>query len=138
VSAKRMGAVVGRINQILRGWTNYFRHAVCKHTLNRPRYFVNWRIIRWLRKRHRWRWKMFRRNADTAPQADSTTASSIVSYPRRWGLGNGSPDKGISSRLATRAVSAIRDVSGRASRLDESAAAPAAALKRPAVKYLIG
>ena len=28
-----MGAVITRINQILRGWTNYFRHAVCKHTL---------------------------------------------------------------------------------------------------------
>jgi hypothetical protein len=41
-----MGAVVGRINQILCGWTNYFRHAVCKHTLNRLRQFVDWRIIR--------------------------------------------------------------------------------------------
>ncbi len=37
VSQADMGAVVGRINQILRGWTNYFRHAVCKHTLNRLR-----------------------------------------------------------------------------------------------------
>jgi RNA-directed DNA polymerase len=60
-----MGAVVGRINQILRGWTNYFRYAVCKHTLNRLRRFVNWRIIRWLRKRHRWRWKVFRRKFTT-------------------------------------------------------------------------
>ncbi len=32
-----MGTMIGRINQILRGWTNYFRHAVCKHTLNRGR-----------------------------------------------------------------------------------------------------
>jgi len=65
VSQADMGAVVGRINQILRGWTNYFRHAVCKHTLNRLRHFVNWRIIRWLRKRHRWRWKVFRRKFTT-------------------------------------------------------------------------
>ena len=60
-----MGAVIGMINQILRGWTNYFRHAVCKHTLNRLRYFVNWRIIRWLRERHRWGWKTLRRKFTT-------------------------------------------------------------------------
>lgn len=65
VSAANMGTVIGRINQILRGWTNYFRHAVCKHTLNRLRHFVEWRIIRWLRKRHRWRWRQFRRRFTT-------------------------------------------------------------------------
>jgi len=36
VSQANMGAVITRINQILRGWTNYFRHAVGKHTLGRP------------------------------------------------------------------------------------------------------
>jgi RNA-directed DNA polymerase len=46
VSQADMGAVIGRINQILCGWTNYFRHAVCKHTLNRLRYFLNWRWLR--------------------------------------------------------------------------------------------
>ncbi|MEV6259138.1 group II intron reverse transcriptase/maturase [Nocardia sp. NPDC051911] len=65
VSQADMGAVIGRINQILRGWTNYFRHAVCSHTLDRLRYFVNWRLIRWLRKRHRWRWRTFRRKFTT-------------------------------------------------------------------------
>ncbi len=65
VSQANMGAVITRINQILRGWTNYFRHAVGKHTLNRLRYFVNWRLIRWLRKRHRWRWGQFRRRFTT-------------------------------------------------------------------------
>jgi RNA-directed DNA polymerase len=65
VSQANMGAVITRINQILRGWTNYFRHAVCKHTLNQLRYFVNWRVIRWLRKRHRWKWNQFRRRFTT-------------------------------------------------------------------------
>jgi RNA-directed DNA polymerase len=65
VSQADMGAVVASINQILRGWTTYFRHAVCKHTLNRLRFFVNWRLIRWLRKRHRWRWGQFRRRFTT-------------------------------------------------------------------------
>jgi RNA-directed DNA polymerase len=57
--------ILTRINQILRGWTNYFRHAVCKHTLNHLRHFVNWRVIRWLRKLHRWRWKQLRRRFTT-------------------------------------------------------------------------
>lgn len=65
VSQADMGAVIGRINQILRGWTAYFRHAVCKHTLNNLRHFVEWRVIRWLRKRHRWTWKAFRRRFTT-------------------------------------------------------------------------
>ncbi|WP_202798983.1 group II intron maturase-specific domain-containing protein [Saccharopolyspora spinosa] len=52
------------MNQILRGWTPYFRHALCKY-LNRKRHFVDWRIIRWLRGRHRWRWKTFRRKFTT-------------------------------------------------------------------------
>jgi RNA-directed DNA polymerase len=66
VSQANMGTVITRINQILRGWTNYFRHAVGKHTFNRLRHFVNWRLIRWLRKRHRWRWGQFRRRFTTA------------------------------------------------------------------------
>jgi RNA-directed DNA polymerase len=65
VSQANMGAVITRINQILRGWTNYFRHAVCKHTLNQLRFFVNWRLIRWLLKRHRWQWGEFRRRFTT-------------------------------------------------------------------------
>lgn len=65
VSQANMGAVIGRINQILRGWTGYFRHAVCKHTLNNLKHFVEWRIIRWLRKRHRWTWTQFRRRFTT-------------------------------------------------------------------------
>ncbi|WP_326793857.1 hypothetical protein OHA79_51520 (plasmid) [Streptomyces sp. NBC_00841] len=54
--------ILSRINQILRGWTNYFRYAVCKHTLSNLRHFVQWRIFRWLRKLHRLRWKQLRRH----------------------------------------------------------------------------
>jgi RNA-directed DNA polymerase len=53
--------ILRRINQIQRGWANYFRHAVCKHTLNYLRHFVNWRVFRWLMKLHRWKWKDVRR-----------------------------------------------------------------------------
>lgn len=65
VSQANMGTVIGRINQILRGWAAYFQHAVGKHTLNNLKHFVEWRVIRWLRKRHRWTWKAFRRRFTT-------------------------------------------------------------------------
>jgi len=45
-----------------RGWANYFKHAVCKHTLSNLARFVWWRLVRWLSKLRRWRWKAVRRN----------------------------------------------------------------------------
>lgn len=36
-----MGTTLARINQILRGRVNYFRHAVCSHTPDRAGHFVN-------------------------------------------------------------------------------------------------
>jgi RNA-directed DNA polymerase len=34
-------AVLIRLNQIMRGWANYFRHAVCKHILGSLQNFVS-------------------------------------------------------------------------------------------------
>jgi RNA-directed DNA polymerase len=56
-----LGATLRRINQILRGWTNHFRHAVASRTFDHLRQFVWWRIVRMMRARHRWRWKDVRR-----------------------------------------------------------------------------
>ncbi|MEU3343109.1 group II intron maturase-specific domain-containing protein, partial [Streptomyces sp. NPDC006668] len=53
--------VLIRLNQIMRGWANYFKHAVAKHTFSKLEYFVWWRVVRWLRALHRWRWKDVRR-----------------------------------------------------------------------------
>jgi len=39
-------AVLVRINLIMRGWSNYFRHAVCKHTLSNLTNFVWWRMVK--------------------------------------------------------------------------------------------
>ncbi len=50
-----------------RGWANYFKHAVCKHTLGNLANFAWWRVIRWLRTLHRWGWNDVRR-AFTTPQ----------------------------------------------------------------------
>jgi RNA-directed DNA polymerase len=58
-------AVLIRLGQIMRGWANYFKHAACKRTLSRLSHFVWWRVIRWLRALHRWRWKDVRRRFTT-------------------------------------------------------------------------
>ncbi len=59
------GSVLIRLGQIMRGWSNYFRHAVAKHTFGRLAHFVWWRVARWLRRLHRWGWKDFRRRFTT-------------------------------------------------------------------------
>lgn len=46
-SQQDLRAVLIRINRITRGWAEYFRHAVTKHTFDRLAYFIWWRIVRW-------------------------------------------------------------------------------------------
>ncbi|MEU4173753.1 group II intron reverse transcriptase/maturase [Streptomyces sp. NPDC026589] len=53
--------VLVRINLIMHGWANYFRHAVCKHTLSNLANFVWWRMVKWMQTLHRWKWKDVRR-----------------------------------------------------------------------------
>ncbi|WP_331763262.1 reverse transcriptase domain-containing protein (plasmid) [Streptomyces sp. NBC_01590] len=50
-----------RINQIQRGWANYFKHAVAKHTLSRLATFVWWRVVHWVMHRNRMTWRAIRR-----------------------------------------------------------------------------
>jgi RNA-directed DNA polymerase len=50
-----------QINQILRGWANYFRHAVAKHTMQTLHTFVWWRIVRWVMQRQRMGWRAIQR-----------------------------------------------------------------------------
>jgi RNA-directed DNA polymerase len=65
-SQQELRYVLRRLNQIMHGWANYFKHAVAKHTFDNLGHFVWWRVIRMLRERHRWRWKDVRRRF-TAP-----------------------------------------------------------------------
>ncbi|MFB6717023.1 group II intron reverse transcriptase/maturase [Streptomyces sp. NPDC056358] len=54
------GALI-RLNQIMRGWANYFKHAVCKATLSSLANFTWHRVISWWMALHRWKWKDVRR-----------------------------------------------------------------------------
>jgi RNA-directed DNA polymerase len=57
--------VLTRLNQVMHGWASYFRHAVAKHTFSMLDHFAWWRLIRMLRRRHRWNWTAVRRALTT-------------------------------------------------------------------------
>jgi RNA-directed DNA polymerase len=79
--------VLIRINQIMRGWANYFKHAVCKNTLDSLENFVWRRVIRWWMALHRWKWKDVRRlftdhtGRWLRPSADGIELFNIASVP---------------------------------------------------------
>ena len=51
-----------RINAVLRGWANYFRHGVSKRTFSYLESFAWRRVTRWLRRPHHGlSWKALRR-----------------------------------------------------------------------------
>lgn len=54
-------AALTRLNQIMRGWSNYFKHAVAKACFRKLENFVWHRVINWLKTLHRWNWKDVRR-----------------------------------------------------------------------------
>lgn len=49
---RTLADLLRRLNPVLRGWCNYFRHGVSSRTFNYVDHFALWRIIGWLRKRH--------------------------------------------------------------------------------------
>ena len=49
--------VLTRLNQVMHGWANYFRHAVAKNAFAMLDNFAWWRVISMLMVRHHWRWK---------------------------------------------------------------------------------
>ena len=92
-SQQNPGAVLVRLRQIMGGWANYFRHAVCKHTFGSIAHFTWMRVARWLMTLHRWTWKTLRREF-TDPtgrwmplSADGKTLFDIAAVPvtrYRW------------------------------------------------------
>jgi RNA-directed DNA polymerase len=48
-----------RVNPVLRGWANYFRHGVSARTFSYLNSWSWWRVVNWLRHKHPkagWRW----------------------------------------------------------------------------------
>jgi RNA-directed DNA polymerase len=64
-SQQDLESVLTRLNQVMHGWANYFRHAVAKSTFSMLDNFAWWRVIHMLTARHRWRWKDVRRQFTT-------------------------------------------------------------------------
>jgi len=50
-----------KINYIQRGWANYFKHAVAKHTFSHLQNFIWWRVINWVMRRNRMTWRAIQR-----------------------------------------------------------------------------
>jgi RNA-directed DNA polymerase len=80
------GALI-RLNQIMRGWANYFKHAVCKHTMSSLENFAWHRVIRWQMRLHRWKGKDVRRHLTgphgrwRRPSADGIELFNIAKVP---------------------------------------------------------
>lgn len=49
---RTLADLLRRLNPVLRGWCNYFRHGVCKRTFSYLDHFAFERIVAWLKKRH--------------------------------------------------------------------------------------
>jgi RNA-directed DNA polymerase len=60
-----LASVLTRLGQIMRGWANYFKHAVAKHTFSKLDAFTFWRLVHMLRTRHGWNWGQLRRHLTT-------------------------------------------------------------------------
>lgn len=49
---RTLADLLRRLNPVLRGWCNYFRHGVSSRTFGYIDHFAFWRTVGWLRKRH--------------------------------------------------------------------------------------
>ena len=49
---RTLSDLLRRLNPVLRGWCNYFRHGVSKRTFGYLDHYAFWRVVRWLKKRH--------------------------------------------------------------------------------------
>ena len=61
-----LASILTRLGQLMRGWANYFRYAVAKHTFSKLDDFTFWRLAHLLRARHGWNWGQLRRHLTSA------------------------------------------------------------------------
>ena len=104
-SAMPSRAVLHRVNAVLRGWCNYFRHGVSKATFSYLDEFAWRRVTRWLRRRHNGlTWKALARRFLTPEgvSVDGTVLfrpSSVPVTRYRW-RGNHIPTPWTTANLA--------------------------------------
>ena len=57
-----LSKLLDQLNMVLRGWTTYFRHAVAHRTFRYLAHYTWWRVVRWIRRKHRkTNWKNLKR-----------------------------------------------------------------------------
>jgi Group II intron, maturase-specific domain len=66
--------VLIRINQITRGWANYFKHAIAQRNFSQLQHYAWSRIARMIRRRHRWKPKDVRRWLTDQPAGGALSA----------------------------------------------------------------
>lgn len=45
-------ALLLKLNPLIRGWANYFKHGASKRTFDRLDHYVYWKLVRWANRRH--------------------------------------------------------------------------------------
>ncbi|MCC6226430.1 MAG: group II intron reverse transcriptase/maturase [Microthrixaceae bacterium] len=76
-----------RLNPVLRGWTNYFRHGVSKATFGYLRAYTWARVVNWLRRKHpraNWKWLRRRYLPGWWPTEGETTLFDPNAVPITW------------------------------------------------------
>ena len=80
-SQGHLAYVLTRLGLLMRGWANYFKHAVAKWTFSKLDTFTWWRLTRMLKARHRWSWAQLRRHLIT-PDGRWRIAADGIEYFR--------------------------------------------------------
>jgi RNA-directed DNA polymerase len=83
-SQQDLGYVRTRLNQVMHGWANYFRHALVKDTFSTLDHFAWWRVIRMLTERRRWGRMDVRRRFTTAAIPATRYRSRGSQIPGPW------------------------------------------------------
>ena len=79
-----LATLLDRVNPVLRGWANYFRHGVSKETFDYLNAFSWRRVVNWLRKKHpkaSWSWLRRRYLPRWRPTDGDTTLFNPCTVP---------------------------------------------------------
>ncbi|MGK2954250.1 MAG: group II intron reverse transcriptase/maturase [Solirubrobacterales bacterium] len=90
-----LSELLRRINPVLRGWTNYFRHGVSKATFGYLRAYTWARVVNWLRRKHpraNWKWLRRRYLPGWWPTEDDVSLFDPGAVPTTWARYRGQID----------------------------------------------